>query len=203
AERIHQGAASYPVRMPYAMATCVKGFGFPGAGTNRAHNLPLSGNPHTDADARAEFNQGAAQLYVPADAMEQVRRCFGSHASQERVRERDHPLARRAVPTPTMPALDWAAKGGRDQSPMQAIDQWFVELVKANPQLRVRVGNPDELRSNQMGSTLELLKHRADAPEPGMPEALDGAVITALNEEAVIGAVLGNKAGLNLAVSYE
>src|SRR5690606_1613858 len=36
AERIHQGAASYPVRMPYAMATCVKGFGFPGAGTNRA-----------------------------------------------------------------------------------------------------------------------------------------------------------------------
>lgn len=54
-----------------------------------------------------------------------------------------------------------------------------------------------------MGRTLELLRHRVNAPEAGTPEAIEGAVVTALNEEAVIGAVLGNKGGINLAVSYE
>ena len=46
----------YPARLPYLIAPCVKGYGFPGAGTNRAHNLPLAGNPHTDPAARAAFN---------------------------------------------------------------------------------------------------------------------------------------------------
>ncbi|MDP3458794.1 MAG: xylulose 5-phosphate 3-epimerase, partial [Hyphomonas sp.] len=68
---------------------------------------------------------------------------------------------------------------------------------------RIRVGNPDELKSNQMGKTLSLLKHRVNRPEPGGDESVYGSVITALNEEAVIGAALGNKGGLNLAVSYE
>ena len=86
---------------------------------------------------------------------------------------------------------------------MAALDAWFVALVQANPDLRVRVGNPDELASNKMGGTLARLRHRVNEPEPGVPEAIDGAVITALNEEAVAAAALGNKAGLNLIVSYE
>ncbi len=82
---------------------------------------------------------------------------------------------------------------GEAISPMAAIGAWVCALVRANPGHRFRVGNPDELKSNGMGGTLDLLKHRANRPEPGNPEAVDGAVITALNEEAVIGAALGNK----------
>jgi phosphoketolase len=40
-------------------------------------------------------------------------------------------------------------------------------------------------------------------PEPGIPEDLHGAVITALNEEAVASAALANKAGINLIHTYE
>src|SRR3546814_15402710 len=54
-----------------------------------------------------------------------------------------------------------------------------------------------------MGAALERLRHRVNVPEPGVADALDGAVITALNEEAVAGAALANKGGLNLIVSYE
>lgn len=86
---------------------------------------------------------------------------------------------------------------------MDAVDEHFVALVDANPEFRVRIANPDELRSNRMGKTLERLKHRVNVPEAGSPEAVDGAIITALNEEAVISAAFGNKGGLNLAVSYE
>ena len=35
------------------------------------------------------------------------------------------------------------------------------------------------------------------------PSRLQGAVITALNEEAVVSAALANKGGMNLVVSYE
>jgi len=83
------------------------------------------------------------------------------------------------------------------------MDDWFVSFVDANPGHRIRVGNPDELKSNQMGKTLSRLRHRVNVPEEGSEESIHGSVITALNEEAVIGAALGNKAGLNLAVSYE
>ena len=44
---------------------------------------------------------------------------------------------------------------------------------------------------------------REQAGSRCLAEAVDGAIITALNEEAVIGAALGNKGGINLAVSYE
>src|SRR5690606_38831003 len=71
------------------------------------------------------------------------------------------------------------------------------------PQLRVRIGNPDEMRSNRLNATLDRHKHRVTSPEPGIAEAIDGHVITALNEEAVACAALGNKQGLNLIVSYE
>jgi phosphoketolase len=86
---------------------------------------------------------------------------------------------------------------------MDAVDGYFVGLLAANPHLRTRLGNPDELKSNHMGRTLAVLKHRVNRVEAGVDEAIDGAVITALNEEAVIGAALGNKGGINLAVSYE
>src|SRR3546814_18587158 len=86
---------------------------------------------------------------------------------------------------------------------MHALDRWFVRLVDANPALRVRVGNPDELRSNHMGAALERLRHRVHVPAPGVADALDGAVITALNEAAVAAAALANKGGLHLIVSHD
>src|SRR5690606_4296157 len=97
AEARQDGRLPYPARLPHAIASCVKGYGFPGAGTNRAHNLPLDGNPHTDAKARAEFNQGAARLFVPTEALDASRRWFSLHEQQGRVREACHPLARRVV----------------------------------------------------------------------------------------------------------
>jgi phosphoketolase len=76
-------------------------------------------------------------------------------------------------------------------------------LFAANPTLRARVGNPDELSSNRMAKVLARLKHRVTDPEPGNHEAVNGAVITALNEEAVVCSTLANKGGINLIVSYE
>jgi phosphoketolase len=50
---------------------------------------------------------------------------------------------------------------------------------------------------------LGLLKFRVTDPEPAVPESVDGAVITALNEEAVASAALANKGGINLMHTYE
>jgi len=88
-------------------------------------------------------------------------------------------------------------------SPMYAVDEMFVAIVKANPHLRPRVGNPDEMRSNRLLKTLDALKFRVTDPEPGIPEDIHGAVVTALNEEAVAAAALGNKGGINLIATYE
>ncbi|MCR5872797.1 xylulose 5-phosphate 3-epimerase [Phenylobacterium sp. J426] len=200
AERV-AGRAHYPVRLPFVIASTVKGYGFPGAGTNAAHNLPLGALPSTDESARAAFNAAAAVLHVPPRLLAEAREAFTRHAESGRPKERDHPLAHRNPPPPALPASRAPSDGAA--SAMAAMDAWFVDFVHANPNHRFRVGNPDELSSNQMGRTLELLKHRVNRPEPGSPEAVTGAVITALNEEAVIGAALGNKGGLNLAVSYE
>ena len=41
------------------------------------------------------------------------------------------------------------------------------------------------------------------SPEIATVEAIDGAVITALNEEAVVSACLANQAGINIVVAYE
>lgn len=202
ATRIEQGAARYPAPLPYVIAKTVKGYGFPGAGTNRAHNLPLPRNPHDDDQARVEFNHGAAKLFVPAAELNNAINLLRTHETQRRPLERDHPLARRNITKLTLPEPEWLACGS-ETSPMDALDAYFVRLVAANPHLRTRVGNPDELKSNHMGRSLAALKHRVNRPESGIEEAVDGAVITALNEEAVIGAALGNKGGLNLAVSYE
>lgn len=202
AASIREGRAHYPVKLPYTIAVTEKGFGFPGAGTNRAHNLPLQGSPRQDANAREEFNTAARALYVPADELEAARKVFGAHGRQSRPKERDNPLAVRCPAAPVLPAIA-APAAGEAVSSMAAMDAWFVAFVAANPTHRFRVGNPDELKSNQMGGTLEVLRHRVNRPEAGGAESVHGAVITALNEEAVIGAALGNKGGINLAVSYE
>lgn len=202
AAEIRAGRRGYPVRLPYAIATTVKGFGFPGAGSNAAHNLPLPNSLREDAAGRVAFNAAAKVLHVPPDDLAAARRELSTHDAQQRPLERDNPLATRAPDAPVLPEVAAPAVGA-PASAMAAVDRWFVEFVRANPHHRFRIGNPDELRSNQMGATLDLLKHRVNRPEPGAPEAIEGAVITALNEEAAIGAALGNKAGLNLAVSYE
>jgi len=86
---------------------------------------------------------------------------------------------------------------------MFAVDEMFLSIVQANPHLRPRIGNPDEMRSNRLIKTLEYLKFRVTDPEPGIPEDIYGAVITALNEEAVASAALANKGGINLIHTYE
>ncbi|MDZ4095733.1 MAG: xylulose 5-phosphate 3-epimerase [Paracoccaceae bacterium] len=193
----------YPARLPYVIAETVKGFGFPGVGTNAAHNLPLAGNPRHDPRGRAAFNRAARRLFVPSDQLEAAVAALNNHAAQGRPRESAHPLAHRNPSAPALPEPHWSATDSPANCAMHALDDWFVSLTQANPGLRVRIGNPDELGSNHMGRTLDLLKHRVVRPEPGVAEAVDGAVITALNEEAVAAAALGNKGGLNLIVSYE
>jgi len=202
AHSVAQGRTRYPVLLPYAVAEAPKGFGFPGAGTNAAHNLPLVENPAFDEEARQRFNRGARVLWVPPAELSEALSALNSHERQQRPRERDHAAAHRQVSAAHRPEPHWAPVG-TSRSPMAAIDEQFCRIVQANPELRPRVGNPDELRSNGMSAALDLLKHRVTAPEPGIAEAVDGKVITALNEEAVVSAALGNKGGINLVVTYE
>ena len=136
---------------------------------------------------------------------------FQVHERQQRPRERDHALAVRDVRLAAEPALPFrpvpagagASPPPTKSSPMNAMDTAFLAIVRANPHLRPRVGNPDEMRSNRLTQTLDVLKFRVTEPEPGIPEAIDGAVITALNEEAVACAALANKGGINLIATYE
>jgi phosphoketolase len=211
AEAIRSRGDRYPVRLPYGIAVAPKGAGFYGEGTNLAHNLPLGGNPHTDAVAAQRFSQSARRLWVPPPELEDALGKLQHHQTSGRPRERDHPLASRKVsmreapPAVSRPVSDnrldrstWTRT-----SPMFAVDAMYLATVRANPHLRPRVGNPDEMRSNRMIDTLEALKFRVSDPEPGIPEDVNGAVITALNEEAVAAAALANKGGINIIISYE
>lgn len=197
AERTN-GILRYPLPIPYAIAETTKGYGFYGAGSNAAHNLPLPANPGTDARARALFNQHVQPIWVAPAELAAARRCFLA-ARAGRPLERDNSLALRRPQTPEIPRLRYRADAC---SPMAALDRFFVDLTAANPQLRARVGNPDELASNRLGGVLEALKHRVSEPE-SVVEAIDGRIITALNEEAVVSACLANQGGLNLVASYE
>lgn len=192
----------YPAQLPYVIAETEKGFGFPGAGTNAAHNLPLPGSPCCDEAARELFNASASALFVPEHELSAAIALLSNHEQQQRDKESQHPMAHRNPAALQLPAPTDTAVGVVG-SAMSAVDQWFVDLVELNPALRVRIGNPDELASNKMGGTLRLLKHRVNIPEAGVPESSHGAVITSLNEEAVAAAALANKGGLNLIVSYE
>ena len=211
ADDVKAGRQRYPVFLPYGIADAPKGAGFFGAGTNLAHNLPLGTNPSLVPVAARRFNRSARRLWAPAPELNEAIERFQQHARSERLREKDHPLAHRMVelsvdPTPEFQAvssdrsdLSKLAKS----SPMNAVDDVFIATVQANPQLRPRVGNPDEMKSNRMVKTLEALKFRVTAPEEGVPESALGHVITALNEEAVASAALANKGGINIIVTYE
>ena len=121
------------------------------------------------------------------DAYSELANAFtvlANHGQSQRSRESEHPMALRHPASPHLPMPAWVPTEVSG-SAMSALDRWFVELVQANPQLRIRIGNPDELASNKMGATLALLRHRVNVPEPGAPESTDGSVVTALNEEAV------------------
>lgn len=200
-----------PVDLPYGIAQALKGAGFYNAGTNLAHNLPLPGNPHDDPSVARIFNDSARRLWVPVAELWEATAALQHHAASQRVRERDNPIAHRDVSLAAQPpALAKPVahdRMNRDAwtrtSPMQAIDATFLATTRANPELRPRAGNPDEMRSNRMQDTLDALKFRVTAPEEGIPEDIHGKVITALNEEAICCAALGNKGGLNIVVSYE
>ncbi|MEX2100223.1 MAG: xylulose 5-phosphate 3-epimerase [Acidimicrobiia bacterium] len=206
-----RGGGVYPVALPYGVAVAPKGAGFHGEGTNLAHNLPLPGNPRSDAESARLFNDSASVLFVSADELSVASSTLARHDTTRRARERDHPLAQRAVELPVVPEPELRVvpderrdpTGWSRSSPMVALDGTFAAVVAANPQLRARVGNPDEMRSNRMIRTLDALKFRVTDPEPGIPESVLGGVVTALNEEAVISAALANKGGINIAVTYE
>lgn len=198
-DRALEGELSYPVRIPYGIAETVKGFGFYGAGLNPAHNLPLPGNPRLDVRARELFQKHASRLWVAPQELAQSVLRLKEHEQQSRPLERDHPLAKRNPPDLAIPVI---AACHEPVSPMRAVDDFFRALVAQNPELRARVGNPDELASNRLTGVLEDLKHRVNDPENGS-ESVDGKIITVLNEEAVVSACLANKAGINLVASYE
>lgn len=198
-DRALQGELDYPLCIPYGIAETKKGFGFYGAGQNAAHNLPLPGNPRMDIRARTLFQEHASRLWVaPGELSESVLR-LQEHREQDRPLERDHPLATRNPPWLALPVIPACHE---QTSPMRAVDDFFRALVAHNPDVRARVGNPDELASNRLTGVLEDLKHRVNDPE-NASESVHGKIITVLNEEAVVSACLANKAGINLVASYE
>jgi len=202
-----KGELKYPCHIPYTIAETIKGYGFFGAGTNASHNLPLGENPSKDESALKNFNNSVGKLFVSNDELAAAIKILKNHTAQKRPLERDNSIANRSIDRINLPEPDWKTADlnidSKDHAPMHGIDQYFCETVKANPNLRPRVGNPDELSSNQMIETLKLLKHRVTAPEDSSPENLYGSIITALNEEAIVSAALANKGGINIAVSYE
>lgn len=196
---------SYPIILPYGVAVASKGVGFYGAGTNAAHSLPLGTNPHLDLTARKHFNESVQRLFVPLPELIHSRKILCNHSQTNRLQERDHIIANRQVSIKNYPNLFQGLNNSTQTTgcPMSAIDTTFLAYVEANPDLRPRVGNPDEMLSNHMLKTLSYLKHRVTEIEPGVVEAINGKVISVLNEEAVVCACLGNKAGINLVVTYE
>lgn len=201
-DKIDVGITDYPIKMPYIIAETIKGYGFPGAGSNNAHNLPLGKNPFSDWEARKLFNNGIRMLRVETSEIKKLRDEYFPVEYSKRQKEKNHSLANRNIKLEKIPEISPLPLGEKI-SPMEAIDQVFVNIALANKNLRIRLGNPDELRSNKMNKTLDLLKHRVTAPETGISESITGAVITALNEETVVCAALGNKGGINMVVSYE
>jgi len=201
-EEVGTGHKNYPVRLPYLIAESAKGFGFFGAGTNAAHGTPLPANPKYDEQSREFFNESADKLFVSKKQIDASVAVLRTHALDQRVQEKDHLLAHRDVSLTPPAQLNWNPIDLM-MSPMESVDKLFVEIIESNPSLRVRLCNPDELRSNKMSHSLDKLKHRVLSPENGVAESLFGSVITALNEEAVVSAALGNKGGINMVVSYE
>jgi phosphoketolase len=208
---VEQGEDRYPVAIPYGIAVAQKGAGFVNAGTNLAHDLPLDVSPREDMEMVKLFNQWARKLWVPPQEIREAITRLQTHEKDGRPKERDHAITDRHVDIKEVATPDYQAiPDDRTQQdswsylkPMAAVDDMFTATVQANPHLRPRVGNPDEMRSNRLKKTLQHLKFRVTDPEDDLPEDVYGAVITALNEEAVCSAALGNKGGINLVDTYE
>ncbi|MFT6332602.1 MAG: phosphoketolase [Lentimonas sp.] len=198
-----QSTDHYEIKIPYGIAVAPKGAGFYNEGTNYAHNLPLVDNPSTNDLAAARFNAHAKKLFVPLNDLQKSITAFQNHQNSGRVLEKKHPIANRDVSLKKIPDLSFKKISESQISPMDAIDCGFLAIVKANPHLRPRVGNPDEFLSNRMDDTLEALEFRVVDAEKEIEESTLGNVITALNEEAVAAAAFGNKGGINMIVTYE
>lgn len=192
----------YPIKFPYAIAETIKGAGFFGEGSNLAHGVPLKENPKESSIALQEFNQGAKKLYVPFADLKEAIKALRADVGKRRPSECNNAIATRHQIVLDLPQPPWRSLN-IDASCMDGVDQYFSEIAQNNLHARARIGNPDELRSNRLNKTLDLLEHRVCAPENGVAESIYGKVITALNEEAVVCAALGNKGGLNLVITYE
>lgn len=175
-----------------------QGLRFPWRRQQRRAQPAAAGQPARRRACPAVVQPACPASWVEPEALELARRLF-IELRGERPLERDNPLAMRHPIEPIIPPLRY-----RDDacSPMAALDRFYTELVEANPDLRARVGNPDELASNRLGGVLKALRHRVSEPESEL-ESVSGKVITALNEEAVVSACLANQGGLNLVASYE
>ncbi len=193
---------NYNIKIPYGIAVAPKGAGFYNEGTNYAHNLPLVDNPSVSEVAAKKFNKHVKKLFVPQGDLLNASKKFQQHNSIGRTLEKDNPIANRNITLTNIPETKFKPVNV-SASPMEAIDEGFLSIVKANPHLRPRVGNPDELLSNHMEKTLGELKFRVVEAEAGSKEFTLGNVITALNEEAVAASAFGNKGGINMIVTYE
>jgi phosphoketolase len=202
----------YNVKLPYIIAVAPKGAGFYGEGTNPAHNLPLEANPSKSDIACERFSYHASRLFVEKEELEACIKVINNHEKTKRPLEKDNPMANRDITVQNpckFPCHDVPKNRSANleifdtKSPMDAIDRVFLETCRANPELRPRVGNPDEMKSNRMADTLEALEFRSTKPEGDLEESIYGDIITVLNEEAVAAAAFGNKGGINLIVTYE
>jgi phosphoketolase len=191
---------NYKIKIPYGIAVAPKGAGFYNEGTNYAHNLPLVENPSDNQLAADRFNVSSQKLFVPQDQLKTAIKLFANHKQSGRKLEKDNPIANRDVSLKKSPQLKFQSDFKKSFRAMDAIDETFLAIIKSNPHLRSRVGNPDEMNSNRMGNTLEFCSAK---PESGIEESTLGNVITALNEEAVCAAALGNKGGINIVINYE
>ena len=193
AAAVRAGRARYPVRLPYGVAVAPKGAGFFGAGTNLAHNLPLGGNPHRDPVAARRFNEHARRLRVARPDLDPRGRRLPAPPRERppararpRARHEGGERARAGAALPVDPRRPPRPSRWTTTSPMAAVDRGFLATVRANPRLRPRVGNPDEMRSNRMQSDAGRAQVPRDGPGAGVARGvLGGAVVTALNEEAV------------------
>jgi phosphoketolase len=189
--RVIMGETQYPVRLPCALAVA-----------GQQPEFPCAANPAAAAAERSLLAEQMRLLYVERAELEQACATLMCHEQQQRPAARDHWLRRLRVSQPVLPTpplLPLYSKA----SAMEVIDVWFSQLVEANPFHRIRVADPGGLRDNRLNYTLDRLQQRVTAPAEHMAESLNGSVITAGNEEAVIAAALGNKQGLNLVVCHE
>ena len=189
--RVVTGECRYPVRMPCALATS-------GGGAD----LPHVGNPALDSGMRQQLTAELKRLFVAPDLLQQCVGVLMSHEKDQRQPAKDHWLRRLRVEFPVLP-LPENLPLNSDYSAMDAIDDWFSVLVQNNPFHRFRVADPGGLRNNRLNLTTDILKHRVTQPDETAAESLNGGIITASNEEAVVAAALANKQGVNLVVCNE